>query len=87
MPTYEVEQYELHVQRYRVEAADESQAIVRLLDGEAEPINNTLEFIEVAADYGLAVDEHWELAENLMSLGVPVDEHVVPSIRGVMEAS
>jgi hypothetical protein len=87
MPTFEIEQYELHVQRYRLEGADEAEAVVKLLDGEAEPIDNTLEFIEIAEDFGLPVDEHRQLAEKLRSLGVPVDEHVIPSIRSVAEAT
>lgn len=87
MPIFEVEQYELHVQRYRVEAADGAEAITKLFDGEAEPIDNTLEFIEVASDFGLSVDEHRQLAEKLRFLGVPVDEHVIPSIRSVAEAT
>jgi hypothetical protein len=34
MPTYEIEQYELHVQKYRVEADDEADAIAKLFQGE-----------------------------------------------------
>ncbi len=83
MPEYEVEQYELHVMKYRVHAENEVQAIIRLLDGEAEAVDNGLEYIEVAEDFGLPVDEHRELAARLSDLGVPVGEHVIPSIRSV----
>ena len=41
MSVYEIEQYELHTMTYRVEADDPANAIVRLLDGEAEAIDNS----------------------------------------------
>lgn len=82
MPTYEIEQYELHAMKYRVEASSESEAIVKLLDGEAEPVEQSQDFIEVADDYGLPADEHRELADALRDSGVPVDE-VIPSIRSI----
>ena len=58
MPKYEIEQYELHVMRYRVEADSEAQAIVKLFQGEAEPVEQSQEYIEIADDYGLPADEH-----------------------------
>jgi hypothetical protein len=85
MPIYEIEQYELHTQKFRVEAADESEAIAKLLDGEADAVDNGLEYIEVAEDVGLPVDEFRELAKKLESLGVPVGEQVIPSIRSIEE--
>lgn len=83
MPIYEIGQYEIHTTTFRVEAECVAQAIVKLLDGEAEAVDNSQEFIEVAEDVGLAVDEHRELADQLTALGVPVGEHVIPSIRSV----
>ena len=83
MPTFEIEQYEVHAQKYRVEADSEADAIVKLLDGEAEPVDDSLDYIEVAADLGLPVDECRELAEQLSDQGVPVDDHVIPSIRAI----
>ena len=82
MPTYEIEQYELHAMKYRVEAASEAEAVVKLINGEAEPIDNGLEFIEVADDYGLPADDHRELADALHDSGVPIDA-VIPSIRSI----
>lgn len=82
MPTYAIEQYELHAMTYRVEAANEADAIVKLLDGEAEAIDNGLEYIEVADVYGLPADEYRDLADALRQQGVPVDA-VIPSIRGI----
>ena len=85
MPMYEIEQYELHTSKYRVEANSEAEAIVKLLDGEADLVDNSLEYIEVADDFGMPVDENRDLAEQLHELGVPIDEHVVPSIRSIEE--
>jgi hypothetical protein len=85
MPVYEIEQYELHTQKFRVEAADEAEAIAKLLDGEAEAVDNALEYIEVAEDVGLPIDEFRELAKKLETLGVPVGDHVIPSIRAIEE--
>lgn len=84
MPAFEIEQYELHAMKYRVEAANEAQAIRLLFDGEAEPVEQSQDFIEVAEDFGLPTDEHRELADQLRALGVHVDEAVIPSIRSVV---
>ena len=85
MPRYEIEQYELHTMRYSVEAASEAHAIKKLLTGEAEAIDDTLELIEVADDYGMPVAENRKLATGLRSLGVEVGK-VIPSIRTIEEA-
>ena len=85
MSVYEIEQYELHTMTYRVEADDPANAIVRLLDGEAEAIDNSLDFVEVADERGILVDDHPELAEKLRTLGVPVDDRIIPSIRTISE--
>ena len=78
MPMFEIEQYEIHVQTYTVEADSEAEAIVKLLDGLAEPVDNSQEYVELAEDHGLPVDEHPALAEALRALGVPVDGQVIP---------
>ncbi len=84
MPTYEIEQYELHAMKYRVEAANEAEAIRKLFDGEADPVEQSQDFIEVADDYGLPAEEHRELAEALRNQGITVDE-VIPSIRSIQK--
>ena len=81
MPTFEIEQYELHSIKFRVEAASESEAIAKLLAGKAEPVDQSQELIEVADAYGMAAKEHQELARALRKLGVTVGK-VIPSIRG-----
>ncbi len=85
MRKFEIEQYEIHVQKYTVEAATEAEAIVKLFGGAAEPVDNSLEYVEIAEDLGLPADEHCDLAEALRELGVPVDE-VIHSIRSIEEA-
>lgn len=83
MPTYEIEQYELHAMKYQVEAEDEAHAIAKLLNGEADPVDNSLEYIEVADDYGVPVDENRDLADQLRKLGVSVGDDIIGSIRGI----
>lgn len=85
MPRYEIEQYELHTMKYGVEAADEAEAIMKLLAGEAESIDDTLELIEVADDYGMPVAENRKLAAALRALGIEIGS-VIPSIRTIEEA-
>jgi hypothetical protein len=82
MPTYEIEQYELHTQTYRVQADSEAEAIAKLLNGKAEAVDGGLEFIEVAEDLGLPADEYRDLANELRALSVSVDD-VIPSIRSI----
>ena len=83
MPTFEIEQYEIHTQKYRVEANSKAEAIKMLFDGDGEAVDNGLEYIEVADDFGLPVEEHRELADQLRSLDVSVGEHLISSIRNV----
>jgi hypothetical protein len=85
MPHFEIEQYELHVQTFRVEASTEAEAIRKLYGGEADAVEDRLEFIEVADDFGLPVDEYRDLADALRALGVAVDDDVISSIRSVQQ--
>jgi hypothetical protein len=85
MPTFEIEQYELHAMKYRVEAANEAEALSKLYQGEAEPVEQSQDFIEVADEYGLPADEHPDLAEALRKKGISVDA-VIPSIRSIEKA-
>ena len=86
MPMFKIEQYEIHVQTYRVEADSEAQAITKLFNGEADPLDGSLEYVEICEDRGLPTEEHRELADQIRSLGVPVDKHVIPSIRSIERA-
>ena len=83
MPLFEIEQYQIHSVTYRVIADSPADAIVRLLDCEAKPVDGSLEFIEIAESVGLDVDECDDLGNELRKLGVPVGEHFIPSIRSI----
>lgn len=83
MPTFEIEQYELHTMKYRVEADSEAEAITKLFDGDGEPVDNSLEYIEVAEDFGMPVEQNLVLANELREVGVTVGEHVISSIRSI----
>jgi hypothetical protein len=85
MPTFEIEQFELHVMKYRVEADSEAEAIRLLFDGEVEPVEQSQDFIEVAEDVGMPVDEHRDIADGLRELGVAVGETIIPSIRSIRQ--
>jgi hypothetical protein len=84
MPTFEIEQYELHAMRYRVEAADEADAIAKRFQGEAEPVSQSQDFVEVAEDFGLPDDEYPDFAQAVRQRNIPVDD-VIPSIRSIGE--
>ena len=65
MLTFEIEQYELHSIKFQVEAASEAEAIAKLFDGEAEPVDQSQELIEVADAYGMATKDHPERLHGL----------------------
>ena len=83
MPTYLIEQYELHVMKYRVEADSEVEGVVKLFDGEAEPVEQSQEFIEVADNYGMPGEDYPTLAKALERRGMHVSEDIIPSIRSI----
>ena len=84
MPIYEIEQYEIHSQKFHVKANTEAEAIKRLFDGKAKVVGKRSEIIEVAEDFGLPAEEFRDLADALHALGMSVDE-VIPSIRSIVE--
>jgi hypothetical protein len=85
MPTYEIEQYELHCSKFRIEAESPADAIARLFEGEGDPVDHSLEYIEIVEDYGMPVEEFPELAQELEHRGVLTDEDFIPSIRSIIE--
>jgi hypothetical protein len=86
MPTYEVQQYELHTLTYRVQANDEADAIAKVFRGEGEP--DSFQFCGVANDYGLALSENEALSDQLFDRGIiKSDDHIIPSIRSVKQVS
>ena len=86
MPIYEVERYELYVQRYRVAALNEADAVLQLYKGQGDRIEGSLEFVEVAHDQGMSIVEALALAQELRELGaITRCELIVPSIRSITE--
>lgn len=82
MPLFRIEQYEICVTEYRVEASSKAEAIARLFEGGATAEEDRHEYIGVDEDRGLPVDEHRQLADELRDLGISVKE-IIPSIRSV----
>ena len=86
MPTYRVEQYEVHTQTYEVEAKSKALAIKKVIEGQGRAIDNSLEYIEVMEDFGMATDENEVLTEELEQLGVNLGNcDYIPSIRSIEE--
>jgi hypothetical protein len=83
MPTFEIEQYELHAQKYLIEANSEAQAIFKLFSNLADPVDDSLEYVEICEDRGLPAEKHLQLVDELRALRVSVDEAVIPSIRSI----
>ena len=85
MPVYEIEQYEIHTSKYRVEAESEAEALTKFLDNEGEMIDDSTEYIEIANDFGIPMDGNQELFEELEKLGVVFKNDLIESIRDVKE--
>ena len=82
--TYEIEQYELHVQRYRIEANDEANAIAKLFLGEGDPLS--LEFVNIADDEGMSILENPDLSSQLFDQGVVKSgDTIIGSIRSIKQ--
>jgi hypothetical protein len=79
---YTIEQYELHSMKYEVEAKSEAEAIFKLLNGEGKPLDDSLDYIEVAEDYGMSSDENIDITKDLAKLGMVVKD-IIPSIRSI----
>ena len=85
MPTFEIEQYELHASTFRVNADNKAEAIAKLLAGKAHTVEQSHEFLQVADQYGFAVEDCPGIVEELKRLGVTGIKDVIPSVRGVEE--
>lgn len=82
MGRFEIEQYELHVATYEVEALSAADAIRRLFDGDGTLLDGS-EYIGTCEEVGLSLDDDPELAEELRRLGVKLKGSIVPSIGSV----
>jgi hypothetical protein len=85
MPVYEIEQYEVHVQKFQISAPSKTKAIKSFLDRGGEAVDNSLELVEVCDFLGMPLDEEPALAKALKRLGVPLDDGRIASIRDVEE--
>lgn len=83
MAVFQIEQYELPTQTYVAEADNEAEAISKLLNGEGEPLDGTLEFIQITEDRGLRLSSLGELSDELRAGNIPVCDGFVPSIRAI----
>ena len=83
MPTFEIQQYELHILTHVVTADDETDALARFFQGdEGEAVS--FEFVGIANDYGISVDENRDLVDRLLDRGIiKSGETIIPSIRSV----
>ena len=86
MPTFEIEQYELHILTHLVTADDEADALAKFFQGdEGEAVS--FEFVGIANDYGISVDENRDLADQLFDRGaINGSDEIIPSIRCIEEA-
>lgn len=80
MPTYIVEQYELHCTRYRVEAKDRGEAIRKVFDGDGEEVGGTL-YIDTDDTRGMPLNHLTKSECRTLELDEMSD--FVPSIRSV----
>lgn len=85
MPLYEVEQYEVHTVKYLAHAKDRAAAIMQVLNGEAELVDGSGEFIEIDEDRGMPLEDEPELYEALQSAGARVRDDFAATIRSVCE--
>jgi hypothetical protein len=84
--TFEIEQYELHAMTYRVKADTLGEAVVKLLQGHGEPLDDTLDFIQVCTDKGMTADSVPDIATHLAQAGIDLGGLAVPVIPSIREA-
>lgn len=78
---YKVEVYEIHAQKFAVEAESRAKAIRAFWDGEGEPVDLSL-FIESCEDLGLSQEEVPDVYADLIANGDKLDGFI-PCIRSV----
>ena len=83
MPTFRIEQYELHAAAYTVNAKDKAAAILKVLNGQVQVDDGGLEYVEVAENYYQpTLDLTDEEIRKLDREGHPLnDDGGIPSIR------
>lgn len=82
MPSYRVEQYELHVVRHLIKrATSAADAIEQVFQQTSLPADSDREYLEPADAYGLVLP--LAIVEELRTRGMTLFEQRVPSIRSV----
>lgn len=82
--TYVVEQYLLYSLKYHVSAESEAEAVWKVLDEQVSHLDESLEYVEAAADYGISADDEPELCRELAEFDIHVKD-VIPSIREITQ--
>ncbi len=85
MPTFAIEQYELHILTHVVTADDQADALAKFFQGdEGEAVS--FEFVGIANDYGMSVGENRDLADRLFDRGIlKPEDTIIPSIRSITQ--
>ncbi len=81
---FEIEQYELHIATYEIEARSVADALGRLFQGDGTPFDGS-EYIGICEEMGLSLTDDPALAKELRRLGVKLKGTMVPSIRSIRE--
>jgi hypothetical protein len=80
--------YELHYSDYRVEADDAADAVEKINDGQGELIDNSIEYVETADEYGIS---HASLEEDqldsFIERGLLSDDGFVHGIASIKEVT
>ena len=79
---FQIQQYELHVATYEIDASSSAEAIKRLFEGDGDMLDGS-EFVGTCRDTGMSLDEHPQLAVDLRRLGVEIRGSILPSIRRI----
>ena len=84
---FKVQQYEIHVVTYYVDAEDRVAAVDKIVHGGAKCCLDGREFLEVAEDLGLQTEDYTEAEfDELSGLGLLDKNHHLASIHSVEEA-
>jgi len=84
--TFEIEQYELHVALYKVQAKSRAEAIALLIEGHDSNVDMIqTDFIETVTDRGMSVSDitGGEVEDICLQLGRPMMREIIPGIRSV----
>ena len=63
MTTFVLEVYELHTEKYKIEANSKAEAVQKFMDGEGDVINDSLEYIEQDETRGMPTE--WLSAKDM----------------------